>query len=267
MLKPGLRDVECFLLDMDGTFYLGENLIEGALEFIEYLKKKNKTFLFLTNNSSKNRTQYAEKIRRLGLHIRDEDVLTSGEASSIFISDKYSNPKIFLAGTESLEEEFIKANFTLVQENPDLVLLGFDTNLNYQKLWKLCDLIRTGIPFIATHPDFNCPIEGGYMPDIGAVIAYIYASTGRKPDVIIGKPNRFIVDAAVKKTGFGIEKMAMVGDRLYTDIALGQTSGILTVLVLSGETHMDETVNSPFKADHIFEHLGAMTRWIQSSAE
>ena len=262
MTEKSLQDVNCYLLDMDGTFYLGEKLLEGALRFIDYLRQNNKSFLFLTNNSSKHRRQYAEKITRLGLPLAEELVLTSGEAAALHIIDHYSCRKIFLAGTPALEEEFRLHGFQLVQDVPEMVVLGFDTTLTYQKLWKLCDLVRAGLPYITTHPDFNCPTETGYMPDIGAMIAFIKASTGRDPDLVVGKPNRIIVDAAASKTGFPISQLAMVGDRLYTDIALGQTSGITTVLVMSGETQKEDLTDSPFQPDFIFDHLGAMTDFL-----
>jgi HAD superfamily hydrolase (TIGR01450 family) len=170
---------------------------------------------------------------------------------------------VYVVGTPPLEEEFRQHGFQLDEENPQLVVLGFDTTLNYQKLWKLCDFVREGIPYIATHPDFNCPTETGFMPDIGAMIAFVQASTGREPDVIVGKPNRMIVDAVSQKLGLKIEEMAMVGDRLYTDIALGQTSGITTCLVLSGETHMDDLKDSPYQPTYCFEDLGAISDWLK----
>lgn len=142
-------------------------------------------------------------------------------------------------------------------------MLGFDTTLTYAKLWRLCDLVREGLPYLATHPDFNCPTEDGYMPDTGAMIAFVRASTGREPDLVIGKPNRTIVDMASRKLGVPIERMAMVGDRLYTDIALGHTSGITTVLVLSGEATRSDLDRSPFRPDHVFEDLGGLAEWLE----
>ena len=140
--------------------------------------------------------------------------------------------------------------------------MGFDTSLTYKKLWKLCDYVRDGLPYIATHPDYNCPTENGFMPDIGAMIAFVKAATGRDPDLIIGKPNPFIVDALAMKLNLKIDEMAMVGDRLYTDIALGNTSGITTCLVLSGETQQSDIEQSEFKPDYIFDNLKAIGDWL-----
>jgi HAD superfamily hydrolase (TIGR01450 family) len=143
-------------------------------------------------------------------------------------------------------------------------VLGFDTTLTYKKLWKLCDFARAGLPYIATHPDFNCPTETGYMPDIGAMIAFVRAATGREPDLVVGKPNRMIVDAVAQKYGYAIEELAMVGDRLYTDIALGQTSGITTCLVLSGETRPEDVRDSSFQPTYTFDHLGKIADWLKA---
>ena len=168
-----------------------------------------------------------------------------------------------MVGTPALEEEFRQHGFQLDDEHPQRIVLGFDTTLTYQKLWKLCDFVRAGLPYIATHPDFNCPTETGFMPDIGAMIAFVHASTGREPDLVVGKPNRMIVDTVAGKLGLKIEEMAMVGDRLYTDIALGQTSGITTCLVLSGETHLEDLKDSPHQPAYCFENLGAIADWLQ----
>jgi HAD superfamily hydrolase (TIGR01457 family) len=257
-MKTPLADIRLFMLDMDGTFYLGEQLLPGALAFIATLRRQGKDFLFLTNNSSKHRGQYAEKITRLGLPIHPDQVLTSGEATALYLQAAYPGKKLFVAGTPSLEEEIRQHGFELAQDAAEVVVLGFDTTLTYAKLWKLCDYLRAGLPYIATHPDINCPTETGFMPDIGSFIACIQASTGRAPDVIIGKPNRSIAEAAARKTGYPLEQIAMVGDRLYTDIALGQTAGIVAVLVLSGETHPEEVSASPHQPDHTFAHLGAL---------
>ena len=259
-----LLNVKCFLLDMDGTFNLGDQLIDGSLYFVETLNELGKDYLFLTNNSSKHRRLYAEKITRLGLPIPEEKVFTSGEATALYAQREYASAKVYVVGTPPLEEEFRQHGFQLEENDPQLVVLGFDTTLTYQKLWKLCDFVRAGCPYIATHPDFNCPTETGYMPDIGAMIAFVRASTGREPDVVIGKPNRMILDAVSQKFGFAIPEMAMVGDRLYTDIALGQTSGITTCLVLSGETHPEDLADSEFQPTYTFDHLGSIADWLKA---
>ena len=243
---------------MDGTFYLGNDLIDGSLEFLDILKEQGKDFLFLTNNSSKNKTAYQKKLARLGCVVDEEKVFTSGEATTIYLSGIAPNAKIFLLGTEFLEDEFKNAGFALVNdtdEKPEYVVLGFDTTLTYDKLWKACDFIREGIPYIATHPDFNCPLEGGkFMPDIGAMIDFIAAATGERPHVV-GKPNKGIIDAICNKYGYKKQEIAMVGDRLYTDIKTGANAGIVSVLVLTGETSMADYNASDVEATHIYPSL------------
>ncbi|MGH2521871.1 MAG: HAD-IIA family hydrolase [Anaerolineales bacterium] len=257
-----LAQVRCFLLDIDGTFYLGDRLVEGALRFIEVLKQQRRDFLFLTNNSSKSPRQYVEKITRLGLPISAEKVLTSGEATAMHLQGLRPGARIFVVGTPALEEEFRARGFALTADSPDFAVLGFDTTLTYAKLWRLCDLVRAGVPYLATHPDFNCPTETGYMPDIGAMIAFVTASTGHEPDSVIGKPNHLIVEKAAERTGSPISSLCMIGDRLYTDIALGATANIPTILVLSGETRADEVAGSRHQPDYVFPHLGAVADYL-----
>ncbi len=252
------------MLDMDGTFYLGDRLLPGALDFMRYLSEKRLDYLFLTNNSSKHAALYAEKIRVMGFDTTERSVFTSGEATILYLRKNMPDARIYLVGTAALRDEFKKAGFDLTEEDPHVVVLGFDTSITYEKIHKLCDFIRQGKPFIATHPDINCPTENGFMPDIGSFIALIQASTGRQPDVIIGKPYQHIVEAVVQKTGFSVDQIAMIGDRLYTDIALGK-AGIKTILVLSGETQPEDLAASQFQPDLVVNDLTHLLRIMQKS--
>jgi HAD superfamily hydrolase (TIGR01457 family) len=262
--NDSLAKVRCFLLDMDGTFYLGEQLLEGALRFIDVLRQQGRDFLFLTNNSSKDSQQYAEKITRLGLSISREKVLTSGEATVMHLQRQKPGARVYIVGTPALENEFSQHGFVLTHEMPDFAVLGFDTTLTYAKLWALCDLVRAGVPYIATHPDYNCPTGTGFMPDIGAMIAFVKAATGREPDLIVGKPNHLFVEKAAERVGLPVSAMCMIGDRLYTDIALGATTGIPTVLVLSGETRADEVPMSAHQPSYIFQNLGEVAEYLST---
>ncbi len=257
-----LSHVRCFLLDMDGTFYLGEHLFEGAMEFIDLLHRQGREYLFLTNNSSKDSNQYAEKFARLGMSISRDKIMTSGEATAMHVRRQKPGARVFVVGTQSLEQEFRELGFVLTDEAPEYAVLGFDTTLTYAKLWKLCDLVRAGVPYIATHPDFNCPTEKGFMPDIGAIIAFVTASTRREPDLVVGKPNSLFVEQAAERTGIPVSAMCMVGDRLYTDIALGATADIPTILVLSGETRAEELAGSPFQPTFVFQNIQAITEYL-----
>lgn len=253
-----LKNVKYFLLDMDGTIYLGDQLIDGALEFLKMLEDTNRKFLFLTNNSSRSKSDYKEKLMKLGCDVDEETIFTSGEATTIYLNKRKKGAKVFLLGTPSLEEEFERNGFQLVKdrsEKPDFVVLGFDTTLTYEKVWIACDFIRDGVEYIATHPDFNCPLEGGnYMPDVGAMIMMIEGSTGKLPKVM-GKPNKYIVEAILEKYNLTKDDMAMVGDRLYTDVKTGIKAGITSVLVLSGETTQEMCEESDIKADYVFSSI------------
>ena len=231
-----LSDVKCFLLDMDGTFYLGNQLIEGSLSFIEKVVSSGRDFMFLTNNSSHNANFYVEKLKKMGLNVDRSKIMTSGEATCETLNQRYPGKRAFVLGNEFLREEFREAGIQIDEKNPEIVVIGFDTTLTYQKMWDVCNFVRAGLPYIATHPDFNCPTETGFMPDIGAIMSFIEASAGRRPDLIVGKPYTGIVEAVLRRTGLKVNELAMVGDRLYTDIETGLRSGMLSILVMSGET-------------------------------
>ena len=258
-----IKQARCFLLDMDGTFYLGDQLLPGALEFIALLEQRGIGYLFLTNNSSRNRSDYAGKLRRLGLELPESKIFTSGEATAIYLKKRKPGARLYVVGTPALESEFQHHGFLLTPDQPDFAVLGFDTTLTYEKIWKLCDLVTAGVPYIATHPDINCPTETGFMPDIGAMMALVATSTNRRPDVIIGKPNAPIVEALVEKLGLPVEALCMVGDRLYTDIALGKT-GLSTVLVLSGETRPEDIAASPFQPDVVLQNLAHLVQEMEA---
>ncbi len=253
-----LKDIRCFLMDMDGTIYLGDQLLPGAREWLALLDSHGVAYYFLTNNSSRSRLEYADKLKRLGLDVSQERIFTSGEATAIYLKKEFPNASLYVVGTPALQEEIKRHGFALVEDEPDVAVLGFDTTLTYEKLWKLCDLVRAGKPYIATHPDINCPTETGFKPDIGAMIECVAVSTGRRPDVVVGKPYEPIVTALAEKTGFSVEAHGMIGDRLYTDIALGKW-GITTTLVLSGETKAEDLAESEFQPDLVVADIAEMT--------
>lgn len=254
-----LKQTRCFLMDMDGTIYLGDQLLPGAGEWLNLLEAHQVDYYFLTNNSSRSRVEYAEKLNGFGLAVPEERIFTSGEATAIYLNKHYPSTSLYVVGTPPLMAEFQRHGYVLTEDDPDVVVLGFDTTLTYDKLWKLCDQVVMGKPYIATHPDINCPTPGGFKPDIGAMIELVATSTGRRPDVIVGKPNAPIVEALAQKTGFPVEAHCMIGDRLYTDIALGEW-GITTALVLSGETKREDLATSEFVPDVVVEDIREMTR-------
>ena len=258
-----LSDVRVFALDMDGTIYLGDHWIPGAREWILEAEASGRSCYFLTNNSSKSPEIYADKLRRMGLALPENRIITSGEAAISYLRERHPGRRVFLLGNALLREEFERGGILLDEENPEIVVTCFDTSLTYDKLRRVCDLVRGGLPYIATHPDYNCPTEDGFMPDLGAISALIRASAFRDPDVVIGKPNREISDylmqhirrAEPRLAGIQRSQVAMVGDRLYTDVAAGIRGGLRSILVLSGEASLEDVQNSPDRPDLIYSSL------------
>ena len=260
--RERLKGIKCFLLDMDGTFYLGNRLLEGSLSFLERLSQTGRQALFMTNNSSKSADFYVQKLEKMGVPVSFRNVLTSGQAAGRYVLDTFAGKQGFLLGNASLREELSGMGLSFCEEDPSYAPIGYDTTLDYAKMTKVCDFVRQGLPYIATHPDYNCPTEQGYEPDIGAIIAFIEASTGRKPDIILGKPNAGIVQEALRRTGFSKNELAMVGDRLYTDIATGVNFGMTSILVLTGEASLEDLKQSPVQPDLILERLSDMNEYL-----
>ena len=257
-----LTEAKAFLLDMDGTFFLGDTLLPGALELLKLFNQRGLPFSFLTNNTSRSKGDYIRKLMRLGVKHEDARVFTAGDATIAYLKKHHPGKKIFLLGTPSLEESFRASGFDLSESDPDVVVIGYDTTLTYVRLSAFCHFVRQGLPYVATHPDVNCPSPAGPVPDIGAMMSLVEASTGRKADVVIGKPNPGIVNALAQEWGLEPKDMVMVGDRLYTDIALGQTAGVRTVLVLSGETKREDLVNAIYQPDLVCENLADLARYL-----
>ena len=220
---------------MDGTVYIGDKEIAGSFDAIRALKELGKRICFFTNNSSKAAEDYIEKLHKMGLDISRDEIYTSGEVTCEYVNRVYPGASVFVMGNEKLKAEFIRHGIKLSEDNPDLCVLGFDTELEYWKLYRFCKWLNKGKPYIATHPDLNCPADECPMPDIGGMILFINATISRNPDIIIGKPEREAGEGVKRKFNLPASKIAMVGDRLYTDIAFGFNNGFKTVLVLSGE--------------------------------
>ena len=250
-----LSEIKCFALDMDGTIYLGEQWIDGALQFLHRIEETGRNYVFVTNNSSKNAAVYVDKLRRMGLDVGEDKIVTSGQATICHLQRHFPGAKVFLLGNPMLQEEFEQAGIILEEEHPDVVVTAFDTSLDYRKMCLVCDHVRAGIPYLATHPDYNCPTESGFIPDAGAIHAFIHASAFRYPDRIIGKPNEDIIDYLCTRVNSKREEIAMVGDRLYTDIAAGRNNGLKSILVLSGEATMEDVRTSEVQPHLIFNSV------------
>lgn len=252
--KDVLKKVKCFILDLDGTVYLGDKILEGSIEFLEALEKNNIVFKFFTNNSSKNSKFYINKIRKMGYKVSDDMMLISNHVIINHIKENMPNKKVFVLGNEYLKNDFREANINVVTDAADVVVVGFDTSLVYENVSKACEFIRNGAIFLGVNPDFNCPIENGFIPDCGSICSMITASTAVVPE-FFGKPSHHTLKYILEDTGFKEEEIAFVGDRLYTDIAIGKDNASVTILVLSGETKPEDLIKSEIQPTLVFDSL------------
>lgn len=220
---------------MDGTIYVDERLIDGARELLALLDARQVPYLFLTNNSSRRGRAYQERLARLGIDAPREQVMTSGDATIGYLLHQTPHRSAYLVGTPDLEAEFREAGIDIDGDDPDCVVVGFDTTLTFAKLERACHLLFAGKPYYATHPDRTCITERGLIPDIAAIIAACEAVTRRLPH-IIGKPQPEIIADALRRLGTAAEETAMVGDQLDTDLTMAQQNGLCGVLVMTGET-------------------------------
>lgn len=253
-----IPQIRHFALDMDGTVYLEETWIDGALDFLRRVEETGRSYCFMTNNPSKNRQLYVEKLHRMGLDIDPEtQLITSGHVMIAYLKKSFPGKRVFLLGNPPLMEEFEANGIYLDDRAPEVVISSFDGFFTYEKLRVFCDFVREGLPYLGTHPDYNCPTDAGsgVIPDVGAIHAYVHASTGRMPDVIVGKPNREMIDYMLGVAGAERSETAVVGDRLYTDIKSGVRNGLHSIFVLSGEAGLGDLPDSDVQPELIFDSV------------
>ena len=252
-----LKNKKLFLLDMDGTIYLDDDLFDGTLDFLHHVRETGGRYLFVTNNSSKSVSAYVEKLNRIGIPATEDDFLTSTDATILYIKEKYQGRKFYSFGTESFTAQ-LKASgidvVTDVEEGVFGIVMGNDNELTFKKLEDACKLLLDDIVYIATNPDWVCPTAFGYVPDCGSVAEMLYRATGKRPH-FIGKPEPEMLLLAMDKFGYKKDEAVMVGDRLYTDIASGYNAGIDTVFVLSGEGTMEDVKVTKTPPTYIFENI------------
>ena len=243
--QQGMRaffDKKLYIFDMDGTIYLGDIVFDYAIRFIDHLRASGKKVIFFTNNASHSGSFYFDRLQKRGFSPRTEEIMTSGDVTIEFLKRHRKGKRVYLIGTDELVECFRANGIDLVDEDAescDIVVSSFDTTLTYAKLNAACRFVRNGSEYLSTHPDYNCPTETGFLPDSGAIAAFITASTGVSP-TYFGKPYRETVEMIEEATGFDRSEMCIFGDRLYTDIALGKKHGVCSILVLSGETTAED---------------------------
>ena len=254
-----LRSMKLFLFDMDGTLYLGDRLYSFTTELLQTIRQKGGKYLFMTNNSSKSVEDYIKKLHKLGIESTREDFITSSQATAYYLHKYHEGQKLYVCGTESLKAELRMEGFT-VTENVDeveCIVMGFDTELTFQKLHDVSYLLLTkkDLPYIATNPDLVCPTEFGSVPDCGSVCIMIENATGKKP-VVIGKPSPLMPELAMERLGITKEQTCVVGDRIYTDVKSGLNAGITGILVMSGETTPQILAESADKPHLVLEDAG-----------
>ncbi len=243
-----------FMIDMDGTVYKGGDLIPGAIDFIDALRSKGIPFVFLTNNSSHSRDFYYRKLKRMGFDVTMENVLTSNIATIRFVLSERPGKRVYVVGSPDVEAEVRAAGIEVVQDDPDIVYLTFDRTITYEKINRAYKALVRGAELIATHPDDVCPTETDYDIDIGPFIR-MFEQMCQTTAVVIGKPNRRMLEMAALEMGVDPQGTVMVGDRLYTDIKMGNLAGTSTILVLSGETSREELEGSDIVPTHVLESV------------
>jgi NagD protein len=234
-----LATIRHLALDMDGTIYRGGTLFDFTLDFLALVESLGIGYTFLTNNSSKSVQHYVEHLQRFGIHATRDRLFTSTLSTFDYLREALPNVRrLYVLGTPSLQDEFREAGFTVVsgEEEPEAVIAGFDTTLTFPRLCKAAWWVQQGKPFVATHPDFICPTDlPTVLVDCGAVCACIESATGRKPDAVLGKPDRRMLTGILRRHGLAPNELAMIGDRIYTDMAMARRAGAFAVLVLTGE--------------------------------
>lgn len=242
--RERLAGVRAFLVDLDGTTYIDSELLPGAKAFLDYLRETGIPHLFLSNNSSCSGSEYVERLRRLGIPAERKDVMTSGDATIEYLLRRTEFRRPYVIGTEPLLADFAAAGFDVNGPDCDSVVAAFDTTLTFEKLERACALLFDGAPYYATHPDKTCITARGLIPDIAAIIAACEAVTGRVPK-IIGKPEAEIVSLALEILGTNAGETAIVGDQLDTDMTMGRQSGLVSCLVMTGETSEERLAGCP----------------------
>ena len=255
-----LTDKRLFLLDMDGTLYLDEQLFNKVPEFLSFIRQQGGRYLFLTNNSSRGVEGYIEKMRRLGIETTAEDYLTSADAAEHTLLTEFPGQQCYVSGTASLKAQLTGAGIQVADTLSDditVLLSGFDTELTFQKLEDSCILLNRGVTWLATNPDWVCPTWYGSVPDCGSVCQMLERATGKTPR-FLGKPQPEMVRLALARTGFRPQQTVVIGDRLYTDVACGVNAGIDSIFVLSGEGVMGDIVKYRVNPTWIYDNIARL---------
>ncbi|OGO04740.1 MAG: HAD family hydrolase [Chloroflexi bacterium RBG_13_56_8] len=246
-----------YVLDLDGTIYLGKRLIPGAREVVAWLRSFGRRVVFVSNKPLEPRWRYAEKLTRLGIETSSEDVINSTQALVHYLRVHCPSARLYVVGEHALRDEFVQEGFVLAEkvEEIEVVIAAFDRTLDYAKLNMAHQALVRGARFFATNIDKTCPIEGGEIPDCAGVIAFLEATTGREVEMIAGKPSRHMIDAALTRLAVAPQRCLVVGDRLHTDMQMGLNAGVDTALVLTGVTTRAELAADDLRPTYVLESV------------
>jgi NagD protein len=263
-----LARIRHVVLDMDGTIYLGKNLFPQTRPFLDSLGRIGIGHSYVTNNCSRSRAEYVHHLREIGIDADPLSISTSAHATIHYLSIELPRVKrFFVHGTPGLKEDFRLAGFDVVDHDPEAVIVGFDTSLTYEGLAQTAYWISRGLPYVATHPDRVCPTDRAIvLPDCAAVCALFETATGRRPQAIPGKPNRLMLESVFARHNLSPREVALVGDRLYTDIRMARDAGAVGILTLTGETKRADVESCPQnqRPEIIVNDLGELARLIQT---
>ena len=257
-----LNKIKAVAFDLDGTLYLGNRLIDGVIDTLAAIRASGKRVCFLTNNSSSSRTQYTERLSEMGLYEEDDIFLSSTMAAVDFLKTERKDKSVFALATDSVKEEIKGSGVELTDKNADIALLCFDKTLNYEKILAFDNLLRGGAEYIATHLDLVCPSENGFIPDAGSFERMFFSSSGRSPDIVIGKPEIYMGKYLLKILGARKEEVLFVGDRLYTDIRFANNCGFYSLLVFSGETKESDYESSKDEATFTAADVNVLRKYL-----
>jgi NagD protein len=252
-----IRSKMGFICDMDGVIYHGNYLLQGATEFVNWLKSEQKKYLFLTNSSERSPKELEQKLKRLGLNVDESHFYTSALATASFLASQCPGGSVFVIGEAGLINALYDAGFSMNDVNPDYVVVGETRSYNYERIERAVHLVCAGAKLIGTNPDITGPSEKGIVPATRALISPIELATGKQA-YYIGKPNPLMMRVGLKRLGCDSEETIIIGDRMDTDIIAGIESEIDTVLVLSGVTNMENIKNFPYSPKYILNGVGGI---------
>ena len=270
-LQQKLARIKHVALDMDGTIYMGNTLFPFTIPFLDKLKAMGISYSFLTNNPSKSLDDYLLKLSRMGIHATEEEMYTTTVATIDYLKAHYPTAKrLFLLGTPSMISQFEKAGYISTSDSaddiPDVIIAAFDMTLTYSRLCRAAWWISQGIPYIATNPDRVCPTnEKTVLVDCGSICQCLEHATGRRPDITLGKPDPNMLIGILQQKHLQPEQIAMVGDRIYTDIKMAQNAHAFGVLVLSGETTVEVAAAAPEPPDLTVANIEELGNLLEQS--